>query len=147
MKQEKSASIIRGTCAFDTKIWGFSRESLFVSAYEERDKKIFRKIEICQNLLSFLFENRCDFRHVLCIENCVLRIYYYWDIRSALCSRSASLLKRTLLPCFSSPTIALKCNPQQGSKWVHVEGKLWSWRNTFFMLEIGDLLVVLKPFW
>ena len=37
----------------------------FVSRYEERDKKYFRKIEKSQNLHSFLFENRGDFREIL----------------------------------------------------------------------------------
>jgi hypothetical protein len=39
------ASIIRGTCAFVSKIRGYSGVSDFVSAYRERNKKFFRKIE------------------------------------------------------------------------------------------------------
>jgi hypothetical protein len=50
------ASIIRGRCVFESKIWGFLRESLFVSAYEERNKNFFRKIEKCCFLVSFCAE-------------------------------------------------------------------------------------------
>ncbi|MBN1804928.1 MAG: hypothetical protein JW837_06730 [Sedimentisphaerales bacterium] len=66
--------IIRATCAFDSKIRGFSGESVFVSACMEGNKNFFRKIEIFQFLLSFFAENRGDFREVLRIEYRVSRI-------------------------------------------------------------------------
>jgi hypothetical protein len=49
-------SIIGGTCAFDSKIRVFLKVADFVSAYMERDKNFFRKIEIYQKLPSFSFE-------------------------------------------------------------------------------------------
>ena len=56
--EKSSPPIIRGTCAFDSKNRVFLRVSEFVSAYVGRNKKFFRKIEICQKLPSFFAENR-----------------------------------------------------------------------------------------
>ena len=39
------SSIIRGTCAFESKFKAISEGQGHVSPYEERDKKNFRKIE------------------------------------------------------------------------------------------------------
>ena len=47
------ASIIRGSCRFDSKIRVFLKGIDFVSSYKERSKNFFRKIEICQKLPSF----------------------------------------------------------------------------------------------
>ncbi len=55
-----SPSIIGGTCRFDSKIRVFWEMSDFVSAYVERNKNIFRKIEICQKLPSFFAEKWRD---------------------------------------------------------------------------------------
>ena len=51
--EKRRPSIIRGTCAFGSKIRGFSGISEFVSAYEEKNKNFFRKIEIFHFLPSF----------------------------------------------------------------------------------------------
>ena len=59
--KNRGPSIIRRTCAFDSKIRVFLEVSEFVSAYIERDKNFFRKILFFHFLLSFLFENQSDF--------------------------------------------------------------------------------------
>jgi len=48
-----SPSIIRATCRFDSKIRGFLKGTDFVSAYVERDKNFFRKIQFSHFLPSF----------------------------------------------------------------------------------------------
>jgi hypothetical protein len=58
-------SIIRGRCAFDTKNERFLRGVVFVSAYEERDKNFFRKIEKCRFLLSFCARTNHGFTRIL----------------------------------------------------------------------------------
>ena len=63
-------SIIRRPCRFDSKIRGFWGRSEFVSACLERNKKIFRKIEISQNLPSFFAEKWANFAR---IEYSILR--------------------------------------------------------------------------
>jgi hypothetical protein len=58
------SSIIRRTCAFDTKIrvfWGWAD---LLSAYVGRNKKFFRKIEKCRFLLPFCVENQAIFARI-----------------------------------------------------------------------------------
>ena len=55
-RKKNSPSIIRRRCAFESKNRGFSRMSEFVSAYMERDKKFFRKIQFSHFLPSFFAE-------------------------------------------------------------------------------------------
>jgi hypothetical protein len=55
-REKRRPSIIRASFTFDSKIRGFSEVSDFVSAYKERDKNFFRKIEICCFLPSFFAE-------------------------------------------------------------------------------------------
>jgi len=42
-----TASIIRATCTFDTKIAEFLKEAFFVSAYVEMNKKNFKNSDFC----------------------------------------------------------------------------------------------------
>jgi hypothetical protein len=56
LEEKRRPSIIGRTCRFDTKIRGFLRRAKFVSACVKGSKKIFRKIEISQNLPSFFAE-------------------------------------------------------------------------------------------
>jgi hypothetical protein len=49
-------SIIGRTCRFDSKFRGFLKVSDFISAYVERNKNFFRKIEIFHFLPSFFAE-------------------------------------------------------------------------------------------
>jgi len=55
-RKKRRPSIIRRTCAFDSKNGVFGVMCDFVSAYVERDKNFFRKIEICCFLQSFFAE-------------------------------------------------------------------------------------------
>jgi hypothetical protein len=58
------ASIIRGTCAFESKFEAVSRDLGHVSRLVERNKNFFRKIEISQNLPSKFVDNRGYFRQI-----------------------------------------------------------------------------------
>ena len=59
--EKNNPSIIRATCAFDSKIGWFLGRAYLLSVYEKRDKKNFRKIEISQKLPSFFAENNSIF--------------------------------------------------------------------------------------
>jgi len=56
--EKRRPSIIRRPCSFDSKIRVFSRRTEYVSAYKERDKIFFRKIEFFHFLPSF-FAEKC----------------------------------------------------------------------------------------
>ena len=56
--EKRRLSIIRCTCAFDSKKWRFSEAHEFVSRYEVRIKKFFGKIEISYFLHSKFVENQ-----------------------------------------------------------------------------------------
>ena len=56
LREKSSPSIIRASCRFDSKIRVFSGVPDFVSAYVERNKNFFQKIEISQNRPSFFAE-------------------------------------------------------------------------------------------
>jgi hypothetical protein len=64
LEAKSSASIIRGSCAFDTKKWLDSGCTILVSRLLERNKKFFGKIEKFRFLLSKLVENWGDFRQI-----------------------------------------------------------------------------------
>jgi len=63
-EEKRRPSIIRATCAFDSKIRGVLKVSEFVSAYEKTNKKFFRKIEFFHFLPSFFAEKWANFAFV-----------------------------------------------------------------------------------
>jgi hypothetical protein len=49
--------IIRATCVFDTKIKGFFRWLIVLSAYVEMNKKNFKNFDFCSQVSAYLVEN------------------------------------------------------------------------------------------